>query len=172
MSNETWDVVPGESHGESGGERKWDFKYEPAVQTKPYHADITTSIQLDGTSTFTESLSGFYSDSYTGEESCRETQVDNETVYVWDLVSGTGGGNGENKFSNKNSLDAELSYKIGSDMFVIPNPNPPYIPTYEYNYYYATGLVSPSANRWISRQGSLTAALINICRKEKWRSMS
>ena len=111
VSNETWDVVVSESHGESGGSRKWDFQYMPEEQSKATILNYPFDIyHVVGASAFKESLNGFYSDSYKGEESCRETQVDNKPVYVWDLVSGSGGGNGENKFSNKNSLTGTLTF--------------------------------------------------------------
>jgi len=97
-SNE-WDIVSGK--GESGGARSWDFKYQPEEKSKPYQLNIpNTSYQLDGTSTLSESLSGFYSDTYQGGETYHAA------TGAWDLISGRGGGNGENKFTNSNKLDA------------------------------------------------------------------
>ncbi|MCL2623587.1 MAG: hypothetical protein FWD31_07985, partial [Planctomycetaceae bacterium] len=118
-----WDIVSGV--GKSGGERGWDFYFTPEEKTKPYllgnYGNID-QVLLDGTSTLTESLNGFYSDSYKGED------VYDVQGEVWLLVSGSGSGNGENKFTNKNSLNATLSYLLGTELYysgIIP--------------YYATG---------------------------------
>jgi len=103
-----WEVVSGT--GESGGNRKWNFNFTPAKKTADYHSAVEVGFDLnfsiDGPSTLAESLNGFYSDSYKGEETYN---LANET---WHLDSGSGGGKGETNVTSKNSLDAKLNVLI------------------------------------------------------------
>jgi len=116
-SNE-WDIVSGK--GESGGARSWDFKYQPEVAEKAYSKTFydgsgyspaldNIPIHLDGTSMFTESLNGFYSDGYKGEE------VYDVQGKEWLLVSGGGSGNGEISYTGKTTLDANFSLPLWAE---------------------------------------------------------
>jgi len=106
-----WDIVSGS--GSSGGERGWEYKFDPAVQTKPYQNNnaLKNIIGSDaflgnGTSTYKESLNGYYSDSYKGNE------IYNTATETWILTSGYGGGSGEKNCTSNNTLDASLSMYI------------------------------------------------------------